>query len=121
MNYAWNKAVLTFYIEKHPPEREPFAVVKTKKLEISKSQDNILTGEIKEFFPLMGNLDYISSAEGLAEKYVICWFDDTVDDINLAFRRLTGVSFLTDFSYITDEKGKRTYKTQFRALAGKLK
>lgn len=120
MNYAWNKAVLTFYREKYPPKREPFAVVKTEKLEISRSHDNLLTGEITGFFPLMGNLDCISSVEGLADKYVICWFDDTVEDMNLAFRRLTGVSFSSDFSFVLDEKGKRTYNAQFKALAGKL-
>ncbi|MCW3997212.1 MAG: hypothetical protein NWF10_01410 [Candidatus Bathyarchaeota archaeon] len=121
MNYTWNKAVLTFYREKHPPKREPFAVVKTEKLEISRSHDNLLTGEITGFFPLMGNLDSISSVEGLAEKYVICWFDDTVDDMNIASRRLTGVSFSSNFTYVADKKGKRTYKTHFTALAGKLK
>jgi hypothetical protein len=121
MNYDWNKPVLTFYREKFPPEREPFAVVKTTKLEISRTKENLLTGEIMGFFPLMGNLDCISTVEGLAEKYVICWFDDTVEDINLAFRRLIGVSFNSGFSFGLDKKGKRTYSAQFKARDGKLK
>jgi hypothetical protein len=121
MNYIWKKPVLTFYREKYPPEREPFAVAKSIKLEISKTQENKLTGTIDAFFPLMGNLDCLSSVEGLTEKYVLCWFDDTVDDINSAFRRVTGVTFSSQVSYVLDEKGKKTYFANFEALSGKLK
>lgn len=120
MNHIWKKPVLTFYREKYPPEKEPFAVAKTVRLEILKTQENKLTGKIVDFFPLMGNLDCLSSVEGLIEKYVLCWFDDTVDDIAQAFRRLAGVTFSSKVSYSLDEKGKKTYNADFTALAGKL-
>lgn len=120
MKYIWKKPVLTFYREKYPPEKEPFAVAKTVRLEILKTQENNLTGKIVDFFPLMGNLDCLSSVEGLTEKYVLCWFDDTVDDIAQAFRRLTGVTFSSKAPYSVNEKGKKTYNANFDAIAGKL-
>jgi len=120
MTYVWNKPVLTFYIEKKPPEKEPFAVVKSSKLEINMSKEKPLTGEIKGFFPLMGNLDCISSIDGLENKYVICWFDDTVEDFSLAFRRLIGVTFSSKISFTVDKKGKKTYNAEFQALNGKI-
>ena len=120
MSYIWNKPVLTFYREKNPPEKEPFAVVKTTKLEVTMSNDKLLTGEIKNFFPLMGTLDSLSSIEGTAKKYVICWFDDTVDDLSLAFRRLAGVTFSSKVSFTTDTNGKRTYNAKFKAIKAKI-
>ncbi|MCJ7714867.1 hypothetical protein MUO66_10485 [Candidatus Bathyarchaeota archaeon] len=120
MTYVWNKPVLTFYVEKNPPEKEPFVVVKSSKLEINISKDKPLTGKIKDFFPLMGNLDCIMSIAGLENKYVICWFDDTVADFSLAFRRLIGVSFSSKTSFTVDKKGKKTYNAEFQALNGKI-
>ena len=121
MSYIWNKPVLTFYREKNPPEKEPFAVVKTTKLEVTISKDKLLTGEIKDFFPLMGTLDSLSSIDGIVDKYVICWFDDAVDDLGLAFRRLVGVTFSSKISFIVGKKGKRTYTAKFKAIKGKIK
>lgn len=120
MNYLWKKAVLTFYRDTYPRESEPFAVVKTTKLKISRTIENKLTGEIEDFFPLMGNLDCISSIEGFAEKYVLCWFDDSVEDFKLAFRRIRGVSFIDPVSYVVDENGKKTYSAKFNGTSGKL-
>lgn len=120
MTYIWNKPVLTFYRDKNPPEKEPFVVVKTTKLEVTKSNDNLLTGEITDFFPLMGTLDSLSTIEGIANKYIICWFDDTVDDLSLAFRRLVGVTFSSKISFIVDARGKRTYNAKFKAKNGKI-
>jgi len=120
MNYFWNKPVLTFYRDKNPPEKEPFVVVKTTKLEVTKSKDKLLAGEIIDFFPLMGTLDSLSTIEGIADKYIICWFDDTVDNLSLAFRRLVGVTFSSKISFIVDEKGKLTYNAKFKAKNGKV-
>ena len=121
MTYIWKKPVLTFYREKNPPEKEPFVVVKTTKLEVAISKDKLLTGEIKDFFPLMGTLDSLSSIDGIADKYVICWFDDTVDNLSLAFRRLAGVTFSTKISFTMNTQGKRTYNAKFTAINGKIK
>jgi hypothetical protein len=72
MVYIWNKPVLTFYRERIPREKEPFAVIKALKLTISKSEKEGYWGTIKSFFPLMGNLDCLSSVEGEKDYYVIC-------------------------------------------------
>jgi hypothetical protein len=120
MDFVWNKPVLTFYKKRTPPEKEPFAVVKAIKLEISKSKKEGYIGEINSFFPLMGNLDCLSSVEGKQDYYVICWFDDKVEDLNKSFRRLAGVTFPSEVTYVVDERGKRTYNARFTAKIGKL-
>ena len=121
MDFAWNKPVLTLYRERIPMEKEPFAVVKALKLEVTKAEKEGYLGKILSFFPLMGNLDCLSSPEGKQDHYVICWFDDKVEDINESFRRLAGVTFSSDVPYVIDAKGKRTYEAKFKAMHGKLK
>ena len=120
MDFVWDKPVLTFYRERIPFEREPFAVVKALKLGISKSKEGDYWGNIYAFFPLMGNLDCISSVEGKGDKYVICWFDDREDDLNKAYRRLSEVTFPSGMPYVVDEKGKRTYDASFKAKKAKI-
>jgi len=122
MDFVWNRPVLTFYQERIPFEKEPFAVVKASKLEISKSEkEGAIKGKIHAFFPLMGNLDCISSGEGKNDSYIICWFDDNEEDFNRAYRRLTGVTFPSGVQYMVDAKGKRTYNAAFNAQHGKIK
>ena len=121
MDFVWKRPVLTFYRERIPIEKEPFAVVKAEKLEISKSEKGgEYKGEIHAFFPLMGNLDCISSAEGKGDSYILCWFDDNEEDFNRAFRRLAGITFPSGVKYVVDTKGKRTYNAAFKAQHGKL-
>jgi hypothetical protein len=120
MDYVWVKPVLTFYRERIPRENEPFAVVKALKLIVKKSGKAGYWGSISSFFPLMGNLDCLSSVEGRDDYYVICWFDDRVEDLNESFRRLAGVSFPLEVPYVVDERGKRTYNARFEAKRGKL-
>lgn len=120
MDYVWNKPVLTFYRERIPREKEPFAVIKALKLIVLKSEKADYWGTINSFFPLMGNIDYISSVEGKKDHYVICWFDDTVEDLNESFRRLAGVTFPSEVPYVVDERGKRTYNARFNARTGKI-
>jgi hypothetical protein len=120
LDFVWSKPVLTFYRKRAPREKEPFAVVKALKLEVTKSEKEGYHGTINSFFPLMGNLDCLSSVEGKQDHYVICWFDDKVEDLNASFRRLAGVTFSSDVSYVVDEKGKRTYAANFKAKYGKL-
>ena len=116
----WNKPVLSFYRERVTLEKEPFTVAKAKKLEVLKSKDEGYVGSIVGFFALMGDLDYIDSAEGKSDSYVLCWFDDSVGDFDKSFRRLAGVTFSPGVSYVVDEKGKRSYKARFKAKYGKL-
>lgn len=75
-----------------------------------------LTGELK-IFCLMGDVDQVQSKN----KYVICWFDDAVDDFYEAFRRLSGVTFPSGVSCSMDKRNKRTYNAVFQAKHGKLK
>ncbi len=120
MDFVWNKPVITFYRERIPREKEPFVVVKAKKLEVSKSEKEGYEGIISSFFPLMGNLDRLSSVEGKQDHYVICWFDDKIDDLNESFRRFTGVTFSSDVTYVVDGRTRRVYDAKFKAKYGKL-
>jgi hypothetical protein len=118
---VWNKPVLTIYRDRRPiPEREPFAVVQSKKLTVTTSEKKNVEGEVEGFFALMGNLDYISFKGGETDRYVVCWFDDKEDDFIKAARRLTGVTFPPGISFTVDERGKRTYNSTFKAEFGKL-
>jgi hypothetical protein len=118
VDISWNKPVLSFYRENNEqPETEAFAVVKAKKIEISKPESGPLSGKINDFFCLMGDIDNISPAS----RYVVCWFDDQVEDFYKAFRRLSGVTFPSELHYVADDKGKRTYNTEFQAKHSKLK
>lgn len=115
--------MLTCYKERNKqPERKAFAVIKTRELSVSKTEgrDAEIDGSIKDFFPLMGDIDYLFSKEGTADKYVLCWFDDEEDDFIKAFRRLSGVTFPTGIKVVTDKNGKKTYNTTFKAKHGKL-
>jgi hypothetical protein len=120
MVFVWNKPVLTFYRERVPFEREAFAVVKTMNLKVAKSEEGGYVGNIVAFFPLMGDLDCISMEKRKSDRYVICWFDDRVNDLDESFRRLTGVTFPSGMSYVVDERGKRKYDASFKAKAGIL-
>lgn len=122
MDFVWEKPVIVFYRERlKKPEVKAFAVVKAKKLVISKvEEDEKFRGNIIDFFPLMGDVDYISSTEGKSDKYVLCWLDDREDDFSKAWRRLNGVTFPREINCITNEKGKRTYNAYFEAKHGKL-
>jgi hypothetical protein len=102
------------------PDVEPFAVVKARKIAV-KSENGSLTGQIKDFFSLMGDVDYVSTADGMADHYVLCWFDDNEPDQTKDLRRLQSVTFTSKATYTLTESGKRTYNAAFKAEHGKLK
>jgi hypothetical protein len=119
---TWKKPVLCFFKERDvKPEVDPFLVVKAKQVTISKSADGKLAGSIQDFFTLMGDADYLSTPEGLADRYILCWFDDTEPDQTKDLRRLRGVTFPAKATYVLNESGKRTYNAAFKAEHGKLK
>ena len=122
MDFVWEKPVLVFYKERlDKPERKAFAVIKARKFSVSQNSNNVeITGEIMEFFPLMGDIDIISTKEGKSDQYILCWFEDREDDLSKAWRRLTKVTFPKGLTFTTDKKGKRTYNTEFKAKQGKL-
>ena len=122
LDFVWEKPVLVFYRDRREePERKAFAVVKARKLMVSRNEEDAeFKGDIKDFFPLMGNLDNLSTGEGASGRYVLCWFEDEEDDFRKAWRRLTGVTFPNGITFVTDEEGKTTYNANFRAIKSKL-
>ena len=116
--FIWKKPVLSLYHENNEhPEREAFAVIKAKKLIVSKSETGEFKGIISDFFCLMGDIDQMDKSS----KYVVCWFDDAIEDFFAGFRRLSGVAFPNGVSFVVDERDKRTYNSVFLAKHAKLK
>jgi hypothetical protein len=122
LKLIWEKPVIVFYKERlEEPETKAMVVIKAKRLEIIKEKGNSeMSGTINDFFPLMGDIDYISSEEGKSDRYVLCWFDDRKDDFSKSWRRLIKVTFSQGFTFSTNRKGKRTYNASFSAKSGKL-
>jgi hypothetical protein len=119
----WNKPVICIFKERDiNHEIDPFVVVKAKKITLTQLQESKYSGEIEDFFTLMGEADYLTSAEGKVDHYVMCWFDDTEPDTTKDLRRLRGVRFKGKVSCTMNEKtGKRTYNASFNAEHGKIK
>jgi hypothetical protein len=122
LKFVWTKPVITFYRERFGnPEREAFVAVKARNFVVSKEEEGAMfMCTLKDFFPIMGELDIVSTKEGKADRYVLCWFDDTVDDFAKAFRRLTGVTFPEGIKCIKHENGKISCNAYFEAKHGKL-
>jgi hypothetical protein len=117
----WKRPTISIFRERiDKPENEPFAVIKAKKLSIEEVEGGGFKGDLTDFFSIMGDFDYISSDDGRKDHYVLCWFDDVIEDFNESFRRLTGVTFPAVPSY-TVSAGKRTYKASFQAKQGKVR
>lgn len=117
----WKKPVICIFKERNPYEIDPFVVVKARTISISKSNSGELAGDIQDFFTLMGDTDYLSTEEGMKDRYVICWFDDTEPDMTKDLRRLRGVTFAPKVTYVMGEGNKRTYNAKFKAEQAKLK
>jgi len=116
--FLWNKPVLSLYHENNEqPEREAFAVIKAKKLVVFKSENGEFKGNIIDFFCLMGDVDQVSSSG----NYVVCWFDDSIEDVHAGFRRLSSVTFPNGVNFTIDSRDKRTYNSVFQAKHAKLK
>ena len=120
---VWKKPVLCIFKERDVnPEIDPFVVVKAKKIALVQGKDPKFSGNIEDFFTLMGDADYLSSAAGKTDHYVMCWFDDEEPDVTKDLRRLRGVKFNGKVSCEMNEKtGKRTYNATFVAEHGKIK
>ena len=119
MEDFWKKPVIVFYRERRERESKAFLVIKARSLTVSR-KDDVYVGSISDFFPLMGDIDYLTSDEGVNEKYVMCWFNDEEDDFDKAWLRLIGVT-LSDVNFTTDEREKKTYQAKFNALHGKTR
>ena len=120
MEFNWDKPVLTLYREVIPKgEGKPFAVVQATKLKLKK-EDEGLSGIVKDFYVLMGEVDHISTDEGRSQRYIICWQDYNAEDFKKGFRKLSGVAFADGLVLNVDMKGKETYMCKFTAKGGKL-
>jgi hypothetical protein len=77
LELIWEKPVIVFYKERlKKPERKALAVVKARRLVISRveEEDANFRGSLKDFFPFMGDIDYISSTEGcLIGMFCVGW------------------------------------------------
>ena len=121
MKESWEKPVVVFYKEREKPrEKRALVAVKARKIVVSKQGDNKLRGQLEEFFPLIGDFEYLFTDEGKTDNYVLCWFDDTEDDFSTAFRRLTGVIFPQGIQCEINDKGKKVCNATFSAKQGKL-
>ena len=119
---VWNKPVLCIFKERDVnPEIDPFVVVKAKKLMLTPGKEAKYSGDIEDFFTLMGDADYLTTKEGAADHYVMCWFDDTEPDMTKDLRRLRGVTLSGKVTCVLNEAGKRTYNAAFKAEHAKLK
>ena len=66
LDFVWEKPVITFYRERFgKQEKKPFLVIKARRLAISRNTENTkFSCALEEFFPLMGDIEYVSSNEG---------------------------------------------------------
>ncbi len=121
--FVYNKPVLCIFKERDvTPEIDPFVVVKAKKLILTcDSGGSGCSGNIEDFFTLMGDADYLSTPEGVSDHYVMCWFDDTEPDMTKDLRRLRGVTFTGKVTFFINDGHKRTYNAVFKAEHAKLK
>ena len=116
----WKKPTICFYHSRiGRPETKPFAVVKAQKITLEVKNDEGFNGVIVDFFSLDGDIDCISSPNGKRDRYILCWFDDNIEDFSKAFRKLRDVTFPSSLSCRTSG-GKRTYTVSFQAQSGKV-
>ena len=122
MKDSWEKPVVVFYKEREKPrEKKALVAIKARKISVfNQTVGKKLRGELEEFFPLIGDFEYLFTDEGKTDNYVMCWFDDTEDDFNTAFRRLTGVVFPQGIQCEINDKGKKVCNATFSAKQGKL-
>jgi hypothetical protein len=119
---GWNRPVISIFRERQQFESEPFAVIRARKMTVNQNGDKDFSGNIEDFYSLMGDVDYLTSPDGKTDRYVLCWFDDSEPDMTKDFRKLRGVEFggAVECS-INEQNHKRTYNAKFSALQGKLK
>jgi hypothetical protein len=121
---VWKKPVICIFKERSPDnwQSDPFVVVKAKQVSLDGQGDSKFSGKIDDFFTLMGDADYLSSVEGKADHYVMCWFDDTEPDMTKDLRRLRGVRVNGEVTCnVNEQTHKRTYNASFTAEQAKIK
>ena len=118
--FEWKKPTISVYRERQePPEKEPFVVLKAQRITLESMEGTGFTGTIDGFFKLMGDIEYISSPVGKKDQYVLCWFDDGIEDFDESFRKLAGVTFPDGIAPILSED-KELYKVSLQAEQGRI-
>jgi hypothetical protein len=116
----WNKPTISIYRERFEKQEDhPFAVIKAEKMSLEGDKEKGFKGRLEGFFSLMGDIDYISTHEGEKDLYVLCWFDDQINDFKQASRKLSGTTFLSNKSSILQDV-KKSYTAEFIARSGKI-
>ena len=113
---VWKKPVVCIFKERDvDPEIDPFVVVKAKKIVLSRQGAEGVTGRLQDFFTLMGDADYLSSAEGAADHYVMCWFDDAESDMTRDLRRLRGVALQGKVTFVSQRRRQKNIQRCFQS------
>jgi hypothetical protein len=122
MNYNCEKPAIVFYRERiEKPDREAFAVIKAQRLSLAPvPQGEGYEGVIEDFFPLMGDIEPVTSDAGREDRYILCWTDDAEEDPDRSWKRLIGVTFPDEIDITVNERGKKTYNAKFSAAKGKI-
>jgi hypothetical protein len=120
--HNFHRPVIQVYRERlDHPEKEALIVIKSATgMTIEEGGTPRFSGEIKDFFPLMGRLDFLSDEAGLEDSYVLCWFDDREEDFGRSWKRLTGVRFAERPALISSPESKPAYSVSFTAAGGRL-
>jgi len=120
---VWKKPVICIFKERSKDnwQSDPFVVIKAKQVTLASRDGHKYSGKIEDFFTLMGDSDYLASAEGKSDHYVMCWFDDTIPDMTKDLCRLRGVRVDGEVTYnLNEQTHKRTYNASFTAEQAQL-
>lgn len=110
----WKKVYFQIF---HEDEEEPICVCRANSLSIDEVEGPNISGSIESFFPLMGSvIEFLSDAgfSGSKKKYVVCWADESVEDEDLKWKKLTGLRFLESIDAIGSCE-KQRYRCRFTA------
>lgn len=121
---VWKKPVICIFKERSKEnwESDPFVVIKARQVTLAPGESAKFSVKIEDFFTLMGDADYLSSAEGKIDNYVMCWFDDTIPDMTRDLCRLRGVRVSGDVTCsLNEQTHKRTYNASFSAEQAQIK
>jgi hypothetical protein len=114
--HIWDRPVIVLYKEDpDQPSREAVTVLRARRLIVLQDEKtDTLTGQIEDFFPLMGDIDSIQSDTWTADRYILCVYDTGEKPFDQP-DRIIGVTFPNGLSFISDQKGKRTYHGSIHA------
>jgi hypothetical protein len=112
----WQKPVIVVYREYHDqPTQDAVAVLRARRLTLIEEENNVITGRIEDFFPLLGDISGIQSDPTGMNRFILCIYNGGEKPFDQP-DRLSGIVFPKGFSFIRDQQGKRTYHGSFQAI-----